>query len=125
MVYAEKCRHFNGIQHDCCDAGVSYKSVRDGSAKGPYRWPCNTVMDQGRGPAVTVCERRSLLTQDEHAQQETELRAAVDRALSAVAAGKCHVCGADAEPSTVVRRCRYAACGHRIGQVLADDGDER
>ena len=40
--------------------------------------------------------------------------------MTALAAGKCHICGADAEPSKVVGRCRYAACGHRIGQVGGD-----
>ena len=117
LVYRDKCRHFNGIQHTTCKVGVNYTDVRDPSMPGPYRWPC---LDGGRGAADT-CSKRSLLTQEEHAEHEREMNAVVDRAMAAVAAGKCHVCGADAEPSKVVGRCRYAACGHRVGQVLVED----
>ena len=121
-VYRDKCRHFIGMQHERCAAGVVYTDVRDSSQPGPYRWPCLDLL--GRG-IVDTCSKRSLFTQEEHAENERELRAAVARMLADVAAGRCHVCGAAAEPSKVVGRCRYAACEHRIGQVASDEEDTR
>jgi hypothetical protein len=110
---AHGCRHFTGIQHETCAAGVRYVDVRDASQPGPYRWPCIDV----RGPASTECPKRSLLTAEEHEAREREVDAIVDQALAAIAAGKCHECGAAIEPSRKIGRCLYGACGHRIGQV--------
>lgn len=117
----EECRHFTGIQHPTCGAGVDYKAVRDASQPGPYRWPCLTLI--GREPATTTCGLRSLLTREEHAAREKEIEAICAKAAADVAAGRCHVCGGGIEPSRVVGRCRYAACGHRVGQVL-DESEE-
>lgn len=110
-MFRDRCRHFNGIQNKTCTAGVAYDSVTgDGGALRVF--PC---LDVGKGTSGS-CALRSLLTQEEHTEQVRELEAAA-KALSATASGKCHVCGADAEPSRVVGRCKYAACGHRVGQV--------
>lgn len=119
LVYLDKCRHFTGIQHEACAVAVPYADVRDPTMPGRYRWPC---LDTGRG-APDTCSRRSLLTQEEHAAEYAEINAAVDRMLAANADGKCHVCGEVIEPSKVVGRCRYGACGHRIGQVGGDDAE--
>ena len=116
--FREQCRHFNGIQHDTCEAGVPYLSVRDDSAPGPYRWPC---LDVGRGLASTICPKQSLLTKEEKEEWERTIDGVIAKADADIAAGKCHVCGANTEPSKVVGRCRYAACGHRIGQVATED----
>jgi hypothetical protein len=40
LAEMRRCVHFTGIQHPTCKAGVDYKTVRDSSGKGPYRWPC-------------------------------------------------------------------------------------
>lgn len=120
LVYRDKCRHFNGIQHKTCDVGVAYLSVRDSSQPGPYRWPC---VETGNDVAATVCPNRSLLTQQEHADFAAQIEAAWAKACAALEAGKCHICGAAIEPSTVVGRCKYAACGHRIGQVATGGSD--
>lgn len=114
MLRLDTCKHFTGIQHDTCAAGVAYSSVRDSSKPGPYRWPCL------RNPELS-CSKREFPTQAEAEASEAEVRAAIDKAVADIAAGKCHVCGADAEPSKVVGRCRYAACGHRIGQVATEE----
>ena len=118
---AEECRHFNGIQHKVCAAGVDYMSVRDVSGPGIAKWPCLTL--HGRCSATTVCPSRSLLTEEEQAAKEARITAAIDKALADIAAGKCHECGADAEPSTRVGRCIYNACGHRRGQALDPSED--
>jgi len=120
--FASQCRHFTGIQNDCCKAGVAYSPLRDISGPGMARWPCLTIV--GRGEASTVCPKRELMTTADWDAHEAEVSAAVDGALAKIAAGKCHVCGANAEPSRVTGRCRYAACGHRIGQELTDEGED-
>lgn len=113
----EECRHFNGIQHETCLAGVRYRDVRDASGPGMARWPCLTL--SARPPCTTVCEKRDLLTADEIAARDREIMEASTRAVEAIAAGKCHVCGARVESRRVVPPCAYAVpCGHRIGQVL-------
>jgi hypothetical protein len=115
----QRCRHFNGVQHDCCLAGVRYDDVRDDPGSGPYRWPCLTLI--GRPAATTTCSERLLMTREDLDAEGRALDAAVGRALKATAEGKCHECGADIEPSRIVGRCKYAACGHRIGQVVSDE----
>jgi len=42
---------------------------------------------------------------------------AIAKADALWAENKCHICEAPIEPSTIVGRCKYGACGHRIGQV--------
>lgn len=113
-----RCRFFNGIQHDKCEAGVRYRDVRD-ETSGPNRWPCLRLI--GQRECATECAKRSLLSADELRAERDEIEAAVRRVVAALKAGKCHVCGADIEPSQVVGRCKYAACGHRIGQVASDE----
>jgi hypothetical protein len=117
--FASQCKHFTGIQNDCCAVGVAYSPLRDISGPGMARWPCLTLVN--RPEASTVCPRRELMTDADWGAHEGEVRAAIDSAFGKIAAGKCHVCGADAEPSRVVGRCRYAACGHRIGQEITNE----
>lgn len=119
VVFADRCRFFNGIQHDKCEAGVRYLDVRDSSPKGPYRWPCMTPY--GRDASTTTCPKQSLLTQDEQKAQHEENLALIAKAFEDVSAGKCPSCGAPIEPSKVVGRCKYASCGHRLGQVAGDE----
>lgn len=117
-AYRDKCRHFNGVQHDCCKAGIRYKDVEVNQEERPrVRLPCADFGIPIALPLVDSCSQRSFLTQAEHEARRAEIDAAVDRMLAMSAAGKCHVCGADAEPSRIVGRCKYAACGHRLGQV--------
>jgi hypothetical protein len=110
----EKCRHFCGIQN-VCGAGIDPRTVRDESEPGPYRWPCLQFI--GRPAASDTCPKREWMTAEEHAAHETETRQAFSKAEAAIAAGKCHECGRDIEPSRIVGKCKYGACGHRIGQV--------
>lgn len=113
-----RCRHFTGIAHKHCKAGVQYDDVRDTQHR-PYRWPCLQLI--GYTPASTDCAKRSLLSAAELAAEHAEIDAAVDKAQAAIAAGICYQCGNSIEPSRIVGRCRYAACGHRIGQVLLEE----
>lgn len=123
MVFRDKCRFFNGIQHGCCKAGLRYKDVELHADEHPrVRLPC---ADFGLSPDVRIpntCPARSFYSQEEHAAIEAEHKAAVERFLATLRAGKCPSCGSDIEPSRIVGRCKYAACGHRIGQVATPPG---
>jgi hypothetical protein len=112
-VYRDKCRHFTGIQHKTCKAGVAYEDVRDKNGPALGVMPC---IDVGKGCPDT-CPQRSLLTQEEHAARESALKERAKEIVALLAAGKCHVCQGDIEPSRIVGHCKYGACGHRIGQV--------
>jgi hypothetical protein len=115
--YRDRCRHFTGIQHDTCAAGIKYTDVQMQFKEHPrVRLPCLDAWN----PPVRVpetCPARSFITQEEHAEQEREFREAGVKALSAMKDGRCPVCGEPIEPSKVIGRCQYASCGHRLGQV--------
>lgn len=99
-----KCRHFNGIQHDTCDIGVSYDSVR-GTEK-PYKFPC--LYDAG------ACDKLSRLTDEEVAAREREITASIaniEVARDAVvtdAAGKTGISGAMDCPICKTGKLRYS-----------------
>lgn len=80
----DACKHFSGIQHDACKAGVRYRDVRDETK--PYtagRYPCLR-----RGES-TPCASRQYPTAEEEAAEE----AAWARAFAATEDGKCPTCG--------------------------------
>lgn len=123
------CIHFTGIgipgtarggHEKCCKAGVNYRAHVGGKDSGwATRLPCLPRQSKDAPP----CPHFRAMTKAEDDARKAEFTAAIDKALAAIAAGKCHVCGAEAEPSKVVGRCRYAACGHRVGQV-SDGSDD-
>lgn len=115
--YPDKCKHFLGIQRPC-EAGIDPATVRDAANPGPYRWPCLCLI--GSKPASTICEKRELMTIEEHDAEEDMITAAVEAHCRKIDSGECPECGKPIEPSRIVGRCKYAACGHRIGQVLGD-----
>lgn len=114
---ASKCKHFTGIHKKRCRLGIAYTDVRDTSGSGPYSWPCVATTR----PCRTTCERREFFTEEEVAANVDEIESALSAAMAALESGKCHHCGAPIEPSVVVGRCKYGACGHRIGQVARGD----
>ena len=46
-----------------------------------------------------------------------QLFEAAENFIKKLANNMCPTCGEPIEPATVVGRCKYAACGHRVGQV--------
>jgi len=78
-----RCVHFTGIQHDACEAGIDYKTVRDASAKGPYRWPC--FSDSG---ATTVCPKASFMTDEQAAAEEKSMIEKSDAVIAALGRGE-------------------------------------
>lgn len=78
-----KCKHFNGRQHEKCDAGVVYLTVdsKDPSRKGFAKMPCF------REGVDVPCEKRHFPTDDEVAAEVAAIRERSRRlnvALSAV-----------------------------------------
>jgi hypothetical protein len=112
------CVYFNGIglggQNKRCKAGVAYRELVSGSHFGwATRLPCLPSTSKG----APECAFFRAMTKDENDKRESLIRDAIDKALSSIAAGNCHICGSSIEPSRTVMRCKYASCGHRIGQV--------
>lgn len=55
------CRHFNGIQHDCCRAGVNYEELIE---DGKYKLPClKAIVGIKRDPAM--CDKFATMTREE------------------------------------------------------------
>ena len=73
------CVHFVGVQHECCEAGVVMRSVRDTSGGGPYRWPCLPPLKPGQTCATTCAQRREP-TDEEIAASEREVAELIRRA---------------------------------------------
>jgi len=105
------CTHFTGIQHDACDAGVAYDSVRDVSVR-PYRWPCL------HPDAAISCVKRELPTEEEVDAREREATEALHRgmrareAIIAASDGRRDGGGSIACPE----------CGQRLNYTIASNG---
>lgn len=76
---ANRCRHFNGITNDTCDAGVRYETVRVPRADGMgYGLPC--LKDHSEGCS---CEKQSFPTAEEINAEITEFNQSRDRITTA------------------------------------------
>jgi len=69
-VRVRECRHFNGIQHGTCLAGINYADVRDESVR-PFLFPCIAS-----GFKLLSCDKREPWTRAEAEEQDkaAELR---------------------------------------------------
>ena len=71
---ATKCRHFNGIQHDKCRAGISYDKAFPGFK---LQLPCIPPL-RGDGTPQAECAKRETYTAEELAEQEREIELAIN-----------------------------------------------
>lgn len=75
---ATRCRHFNGVQHDKCEAGVCYKTLQDGGAVLPcLPWLYDT------GKPVAKCEKYGVYTAEEIAEQERQIGMSINGTITA------------------------------------------
>ena len=111
-----RCRFFNGMQHDVCEAGVRYQDVRDPDAR-PVRLACFKHDEFRTGSPLPPCAKREWLTPEEVDAELAESKAAVDQMMRRLSEDLCPHCGGPGKPRRMVGRCAYAPCGHRIGQV--------
>ena len=69
------CRHFNGIQHKCCEVGIKYDQFKG-------RLPCIKKWAKGS----EVCEQYVEPTAEEIAAHEREINESVNRMMKVTAA---------------------------------------
>jgi hypothetical protein len=76
------CRHFNGIQHDCCNAGINYEELIE---HGKYRIPClKMAVGLKRDPAI--CGSFEAMTREE---AEADADSSLDRQNKTMLAVSC------------------------------------
>jgi hypothetical protein len=73
----QTCKHFRGVQHERCAAGVELRPLRDTSGPGIARWPCLRLI--GQRECATVCAKIELPTEAEARAQLEEIEQAVLR----------------------------------------------
>lgn len=79
---AERCRHFNGVQHEKCEAGVCYQEL---SKTGML--PC-LPWHNDPGKPVATCDKRATYTPEELAEQERDLNehlARMEKVMASIA----------------------------------------
>lgn len=108
------CRHHRGIQHDTCEAGVNYMSVRDTTGPGMAKWPCTTA-NQG---VVIACPLFEAYTQAEIDERDRQVSEALDgmAKLMSRETDVCFQCGKQITAMSQIGRCVYADCGCRLWQ---------
>lgn len=112
------CRHFNGIQHKACGAGIVLRDMRDVSQPGIARWPCLTIPGREQ---LHSCSQFSAYTAEEMEVEDREIAALLSQFGARIARGECGQCG---KPATfeIAGHCKYARpCGCRIGTIGADE----
>lgn len=93
------CKHFNGITHGTCRAGVPYDSLPSNSL------PC---IERFRQPG-TDCEKREMPTAEEIAASEAEDA----RIADCLRRGVSECCEAPLDDSRVIREGRHRGHGGR------------
>lgn len=109
---ARQCRHFNGIQHGRCEAGIEYQSVIARSQPLDRRFPCLRANDE-----VSTCALVSPKTDEEIDAEVAEIEAVTLAFTDALVNDTCPHCQTKITNKRQVGRCVYAdPCGHRLYQ---------
>lgn len=77
---ATRCRHFNGVQHDKCEAGVCYKTLQGAGYQRLLPcmpWHCDT------GKPVASCDKYAVFTVEEIAEQERQIEKSINETIVA------------------------------------------
>lgn len=101
------CKHFNGLQHPKCNAGIVYKSLG-------FPLPCITN-DQGEYSGTCALFEFQSEAEIEAEQQRTD--EAATKWVNSLMSGVCPYCQTKIEQKEQVGRCVYARpCGCRLYQ---------
>ncbi len=74
---ATRCRHFNGLQHDKCEAGVCYKALQETGQLPCLPWHCDT------GKPAAKCDKYGTYTAEETAEQERQIERSINGTITA------------------------------------------
>lgn len=104
-----RCKHFNGIQHECCKKLVRYETFRKPSgALTPL--PCFKDGLNGEG-----CELVEWSTPEEAEAYQKMVDQKVAEYLADIEASRCPICKQQVTKRQV-GHCVYGSCGHRMYQ---------
>lgn len=108
---SQKCRHFNGCQHERCEAGVAYADLmRKGDDKWHFRLPCLPWHNDGPGETAK-CEKFAVFSAEEVAKQERETSEYLDRIEKVMVAVRPLLDEARKDKKPFSRLVDCAACG--------------
>ena len=111
MSFENWCKHYTGLTHDTCEAGVLYKDVKDPSDK-PLGYPC--FKDKG---CTHLCSQAVFLTEEEIAEKKKDIQKSLERFLENLANDICPHCEKLIQEKKQIGRCVYGyPCGHRLYQ---------
>lgn len=111
MSYDIWCKHFNGIFHAECRAGVKYADVEVPNTS-PRLLPC--FKDRG---CTERCSQAVFYTPEEIAEKEREASEAIQQFLSNLENDICPHCEKPIQEKKQIGRCVYGyPCGHRLYQ---------
>ncbi len=120
MSFENWCRHYTGLVHDTCKAGVRYQDVKDPSDK-PLGYPC--FKDKG---CTELCEKASFRTSEEIAEEHEKVRQSLQKYLENIANDICPHCNSPIQEKKQIGRCVYGLpCYHRLYQGTLPRKDEK
>jgi hypothetical protein len=70
------CKHFKGLHHGTCQAGVSFDDVKD-VMRAPFGWPC--FRSGSMASNAKPCAKRQFRTPEETAKEAAEIQAEIER----------------------------------------------
>lgn len=119
-----KCVHFNGIQHDYCEAGINYHEQAGTNFGALRRLPCLLDHRSSDDKDHVGCPRASYPTREEAEAKASESRRRIQEYMGQIAKGRCPNCGS--EEWSQVGRCVYCdKCHHRLYQGTLPEGKRK
>ena len=95
MSFENWCKHYTGLMHDTCEAGVRYK-------------------DKG---CTHLCSQAVFLTEEEIAEKKKKIEESLKRFCNNLANDICPHCEKLIQEKKQIGRCVYGyPCGHRLYQ---------
>lgn len=105
-----RCIHFNGVQHNVCDADVNYHELL-GSEVGCFaHMPC--FNDE---KSTVVCSKRQFYSREEAEKVVKDHEARLAEFIEQLNQSICPICKVQVKQRQV-GRCVYGTCGHRLYQ---------